>query len=214
MSQLNREELLIDGPVGKLHLLLDHPSTSPKGVAIVSHPQPLLGGSPRHIVPVTLTRHLCADGWLVVRPSFRGVGLSEGSHDSGMGETEDSRKVLRHMAAIVPGLPVALVGFSFGAHVFARLASASPGDFAALVLLGLPVGNVPGGRHYPVPDLPRDCLLVHGDRDQMAPLASLLQWAAGESRRVSLYAGADHFFQGCLGRVAEEVCRYLAHKLP
>lgn len=32
MSQLDREELLIDGPVGKLHLLLDHPSTSPKGV--------------------------------------------------------------------------------------------------------------------------------------------------------------------------------------
>lgn len=49
MSQLDCEELLIDGPVGKLHLLLDHPSTSPKGGAIVSHPQPLLGGSPRHI---------------------------------------------------------------------------------------------------------------------------------------------------------------------
>jgi hypothetical protein len=31
MSQLDREGLLIDGPVGKLHLLLDHPSTSPKG---------------------------------------------------------------------------------------------------------------------------------------------------------------------------------------
>lgn len=31
MSQLDCEELLIDGPVGKLHLLLDHPSTSPKG---------------------------------------------------------------------------------------------------------------------------------------------------------------------------------------
>lgn len=98
MSQLDREELLIDGPVGKLHLLLDHPSTSAKGVAIVSHPQPLLGGSPRHIVPVTLARQLCASGWLVVRPSFRGVGSSEGSHDGGIGETADSQSVLKHMA--------------------------------------------------------------------------------------------------------------------
>ncbi|MCX2888427.1 MULTISPECIES: alpha/beta hydrolase [Pseudomonas] len=214
MSRLDREELLIDGGVGKLHLLLDHPPTPPKGVAIVSHPQPLLGGSPRHIVPVTLARQLCASGWLAVRPSFRGVGLSEGSHDGGIGETEDSLAVLQHMAAMMPGLPIALVGFSFGAHVFARLASASPGAFDALALLGLPVGDVPGGRHYPAPALPDDCLLVHGECDQMAPLPSLLGWAAGEQRRVSVYAGADHFFKGCLGRVAEEVCRYLQYKRP
>lgn len=214
MSQLDREELLIDGPVGKLHLLLDHPSTSAKGVAIVSHPQPLLGGSPRHIVPVTLARQLCASGWLVVRPSFRGVGSSEGSHDGGIGETADSQSVLKHMAGIMPGRPIALIGFSFGAHVFARLACASVGEFDALALLGLPVGDVPGGRHYPAPDLPDDCLLVHGECDRMAPLVSLMDWAAGEHRRVSVYAGADHFFKGCLSRVAEEVCRYLQDKLP
>ncbi|MDH0704963.1 alpha/beta hydrolase [Pseudomonas sp. GD03862] len=214
MSQLDREELLIDGPVGKLHLLLDHPSTSPKGVVIVSHPQPLLGGSPRHIVPVTLARQLCACGWLVVRPSFRGVGLSEGSHDGGIGETADSQVVLKHMAGIMPGLPIALIGFSFGAYVFARLASAAAGEFDALALLGLPVGDVPGGRHYPAPDLPDDCLLVHGGCDQMAPLVSLMDWAAGEHRRVSVYAGADHFFKGCLSRVGEEVCRYLQDKRP
>ncbi|MFV3290401.1 alpha/beta hydrolase [Pseudomonas sp. NY11955] len=214
MSQLDREELLIDGPVGKLHLLLDHPSIPPKGVAIVSHPQPLLGGSPRHIVPVTLARQLCASGWLVVRPSFRGVGLSEGAHDGGIGETQDSQVVLRHMAGIMPGLPIALIGFSYGAHVFARLACAAAGEFDALALLGLPVGDVPGGRSYPAQDLPDDCLLMHGERDQMAPLGNLLGWAAGEQRSVSVYAGADHFFKGCLGRVAEEVCRYLEHKRP
>lgn len=214
MSQLDREELLIDGPVGKLHLLLDHPSTSPKGVVIVSHPQPLLGGSPRHIVPVTLARQLCASGWLVVRPSFRGVGLSEGCHDGGIGETTDSQVVLKHMAGIMPGLPIALIGFSFGAYVFARLASAAAGEFDALALLGLPVGDVPGGRHYPAPDLPDDCLLVHGGYDQMAPLVSLMDSAAGEHRRVSVYAGADHFFKGCLSRVGEEVCRYLQDKGP
>lgn len=40
----------------------------------------------------------------------------------------------------------------------------------------------------------------------MAPLANLLQ------RAVSVYAGANHFFKGCLGRVAEQVSAHLALK--
>lgn len=55
MSQLDREGLLIDGPVGKLHLLLDHPSTSPKG----GYRQPSatnVGRQPRHIFKGCLSR--------------------------------------------------------------------------------------------------------------------------------------------------------------
>ncbi|MFP3334751.1 alpha/beta hydrolase, partial [Pseudomonas sp. SIMBA_064] len=72
MSDALRNQLLIDGPASQIELLIDHPAGPPKGVVLVSHPQPLLGGSPRHIVPLTLARQLCAAGWQVVRPSFRG----------------------------------------------------------------------------------------------------------------------------------------------
>ncbi len=181
-------------------------------LALVSHPQPLLGGSPRHIVPLTLARQLCADGWQVVRPSFRGVGQTQGTHDEGIGEAEDSIAVIRHLTQAMPKLPVALVGFSFGAYVFARVACALEGQLQAVALMGLPVGDVPGGRYYAPQPVPIDCLLLHGEQDEMAPLANLMQWAGPEQRAVSVYAGANHFFKGCLGRAAEQVVAYLAMK--
>ena len=73
-----------------------------------------------------------------------------------------------------PDLPLALVGFSFGAYVFARTARDLAQPAEALVLMGLPVGTVPGGRHYEPMALPADCLLLHGEADEMAPLANLL----------------------------------------
>lgn len=63
MSDTPRNPLLIDGAVGQIELLIDYPDGPPKGLVLVSHPQPLLGGSPRHIVPLTLARQLRAAGW-------------------------------------------------------------------------------------------------------------------------------------------------------
>jgi len=212
MSDALRNPLLIDGPAGQIELLIDHPAGPPKGVVLVSHPQPLLGGSPRHIVPLTLARQLCAAGWQVVRPSFRGVGQTQGAHDEGIGEAQDCIAVIRHFSRELPELPIALVGFSFGAYVFARVACALEGQLQAVALLGLPVGDVPGGRYYEPLPVPADCLLLHGEQDEMAPLANLLQWAGPEQRAVSVYAGANHFFKGCLGRAAEQVIAHLALK--
>ncbi len=39
MSDTPRNSLLIDGPVGQIELLIDHPAGPPKG-GLVSHPQP------------------------------------------------------------------------------------------------------------------------------------------------------------------------------
>ncbi|QXH53838.1 alpha/beta hydrolase [Pseudomonas fakonensis] len=212
MSSTEREEVLIDGPVGRIQLLVDHPEGQTKGIVLVSHPQPLLGGSPRHVVPLTLARQLCANGWRVVRPSFRGVGLTDGEHDAGLGETEDSLAVIEYLGRQYPQFPVSIVGFSFGAYVFARVACALSGQLQAVALLGLPVGDVPGGRHYPGLPVPTDCLLAHGELDEMAPLANLLQWAAPEHRSVSVHAGVNHFFKGCLNSVADQVITHLEQK--
>ncbi len=111
MSDAPRNPLLIDGPAGQIELLIDYSAGPPKGVVLVSHPQPLLGGSPRHIVPLTLARQLCAAGWQVVRPSFRGVGQTQGAHDEGIGEAQDCIAVIRHFRRELPALPVAWSGF-------------------------------------------------------------------------------------------------------
>lgn len=70
---------LRDGPVGAMEVLFDLPKTTALGVAVVAHPQPLLGGTALHKVPQLLARALCDAGWLVARPNFRGVGRSAGT---------------------------------------------------------------------------------------------------------------------------------------
>jgi alpha/beta superfamily hydrolase len=209
MSEEERSTQLIDGPVGKLQLLIDRPGAPAKGIALISHPQPLLGGSPKHRVPLTLSRKLCSAGWLTVRPSFRGVDGSEGEYAEGLGEAQDMLAVIAHLRREYPGLPLALVGFSFGAYVFARVAGELSPPADALALMGLPVGTVPGGRDYEAQELPAECLLLHGEADEMAPLGNLLDWARPARREVLLYAGADHFFKGCLERAVERVVEHL-----
>jgi hypothetical protein len=73
---------LLDGPAGAMEVLFDLPKTAVVGIAVVAHPQPLLGGHARHKVPHLLARGLCDAGWLVARPNFRGVGRSAGTHDA------------------------------------------------------------------------------------------------------------------------------------
>ncbi len=83
------EHHLYAGPAGDIDILIDAPVQTPRGIALITHPQPLLGGSPRHKIPHRLAHALRDDGWLAVRPAFRGVGRSAGQYDHGDGESED-----------------------------------------------------------------------------------------------------------------------------
>ncbi|MCY1432745.1 hypothetical protein D9M71_487530 [compost metagenome] len=140
------------------------------------------------------------------------MGQTEGVHDQGIGEADDTAAVIRHIAHELPQLPLSLVGFSFGAHVFARVACLLKDGLRGVALLGLPVGDVPGKRYYEPLPLPQDCLLLHGAQDEMAPLSNLMQWAAADHRSVTVFAGADHFFKGCLSAAAQQVVSYLESK--
>lgn len=208
-----REQFFINGPAGKIQIIIDRPPVPALGIVVISHPQPLLGGSPRHVVPLTLSRRLSMAGWIAVRPSFRGVDGTEGEYSGGMGETVDSAVVVRYLRRRFEGLPVAMVGFSFGAHVFARTVCDMEQEEAIekVVLLGLPIGEVEGGRHYPAMPVPERTLLIHGERDDIAPFANVLDWARSEYRPVLLFSGANHFFKGCLDQVADRILEHLGH---
>lgn len=190
----------IPGPAGNLQITVDMPDGAPHGIALVSHPQPLLGGSPRHIVPYSAARRLRAAGWIAVRPSFRGVDGSEGEYDHGVGETEDTLAIAGHLRRQYPGLPLALVGFSFGAYVYARAACRleASAPAAAIALMGLPVGTVPRGRDYEPQPLPDRALLLHGQDDDFSPLTNVLDWGTTRHHPVVVFPGTDHFFKGCL----------------
>ena len=192
---------LFDGPAGAMEVVVDAPARAPLGVAVVAHPQPLLGGSAMHKIPHLLARAIRDLGWLVARPNFRGVGASVGTHDLGIGETDDLLALVASLRAAHAGLPLALLGFSFGAFVQTRVARrlAERGDAAhRVVLAGLPVGQVEGQRSYAPDAAQPGTLIVHGENDERVPLGAVFDWARPLSQPIVVVPGADHFFTGRL----------------
>ena len=192
------EKFTLAGSVGSMECVLDLPEGAARGIALVAHPHPLYGGTMDNKVAQTLARTFVALGYVAARFNFRGVGASEGVHDHGHGETDDMAIMLAHMQARYPGLPVALAGFSFGTFVQAMLyqrllAAGTPPE--RLVLIGTAAGK------WPVPDVPQDAIVIHGEVDDTITLAQVLDWARPLDLPVIVIPGADHFFHRKLGHI-------------
>ena len=207
------ERLAVDGPAGRIEIAVDHPAGFPsdgaeapaRGIALVAHPHPLFGGTLDNKVAQTLARAFTELGYVAVRPNFRGVGASEGSHDHGEGETDDLVRVADWALGRFGPLPVALAGFSFGAYVQTRVAKRIQAE--RLVLVGVPDGLVTGGRTYRTGTVPADTVVIHGEQDETAPLANVLDWARPQELPVVVVPGADHFFHRRLHLIRDIVKR-------
>lgn len=207
------EKLLIDGPAGKIEVIVENPG-APRGIALVAHPHPIGGGANSNKVAYTLARTFLALGYAAYRPNFRGVGLSEGAHDEGEGETDDLLVVLEEAKRRCGDLPVALAGFSFGAYCQTKVAErlAAAGHPAQrLVLVGTAAGFVEGTRHYETAAVPADTIVIHGSADETVPLANLLAWAQPLDLPVVVVPGADHFFHRRLHLIRDIVTRAWRH---
>ncbi len=208
------ETVLVESPVGSVQTLLDEPETL-KGLALVAHPHPLLGGANNNKVVYTVAHCLRDFGYLALRPNFRGVGKSAGVHDHGVGETEDLLAVLDYARGRWDGdgsraLPVLLAGYSFGAFVQTRVAKrlAEAGRPAEQsILVAMATGPLEGNRQYRPESVPRGSLLIHGGRDTTVPLVNILAFAEPLDVPVTVIPGADHFFHGRLHILREIVER-------
>jgi alpha/beta superfamily hydrolase len=194
----NSEKFTLAGPAGKMEALLDLPEGAPRGIALVAHPHPLYGGTMDNKVAATLARTFVALGYVAARFNFRGVGASEGVHDDGRGEVDDMAVMMAHMQEQYPGLPVALAGFSFGTFVQAQLqqrliAEGRPAE--RLVLVGTAAGK------WPMPEVPADTILIHGELDDTITLQQVFDWARPQDLPVLVIPGADHFFHRKLGHI-------------
>lgn len=205
-----RERILLDGPDGKIEVFVEL-QAAPTGIALVAHPHPLFGGTADNKVVTTLARTFRELGCITLRPSFRGVGGSEGAHDHGVAETEDLL-VVHSLARQRFGadLPVYLAGFSFGAYVVTRLAQrlATAGDAAQrLVLVGTAAGFIEGLRRYETAAVPADTIVIHGAQDETVPLPNVLAWAESLELPITVIAGADHFFHRRLHLIRDIIRR-------
>ena len=207
------EKLLIDGPAGKIEVIMERPD-APKGIALIAHPHPLGGGANTNKVAYTLARCFVSLGYAAFRPNFRGVGGTEGVHDEGRGETDDLLAVIEDAKCRCGNIPVALAGFSFGAYVQARVAQAlaeAAHPAQRLVLVGTAAGHVEGARKYETGAVASDTIVIHGARDETVPLANVLSWAEPLDLPVIVVPGADHFFHRRLHVIRDIVTRAWRH---
>jgi hypothetical protein len=195
------ERHTIDGPAGALEIALNVPAHAPRGVALVAHPHPLQGGTLDNKVAQTLAKTFYALGYIATRFNFRGVGRSEGTFDDGVGETADALAALAYaLARFSPGAPTApvvLAGFSFGTYVQTKVAQAVAAE--RLVLVG------PAVRRFAVAPLPADTIVIHGEEDDIVPLADVFAWARPQELPVVVFPGCGHFFHGRLPALARTI---------
>jgi alpha/beta superfamily hydrolase len=210
------------GSAGRLEALVNEGTPDAPFAAVICPPHPLAGGTMHNKVVYHAMKALNDPewglGWPVLRFNFRGTGLSQGEYD-GAAEAEDVLAALDWLESEYK-LPLAAVGFSFGAAM--ALAACCGGGkqvarVAAVAALGLPTQVAGFACQYP---FLRDCaipkLFLSGDQDQFAPAAQLAQVAAAaaEPKRLALVPGADHFFTGQLELVQRALSGWLKEQLP
>ena len=150
-----------------------------------------------------LARGLRHSGAVVLRFNFRGVNLSEGSYDEGIGEVEDARAALEFLRARYPGLPFSLAGFSFGSRVILSL-GCEPVGASRLIAAGFPASYRDSAAlgHCGVPRI-----FVQSTNDQYGPRPAMQSYFDGLSgdKRLIWVDAEDHFFAGALDELEATV---------
>ena len=184
-----------------------NPQVTPRQVALVCHPHPLHGGTMHNKVVFRAAKATVLLGLPTLRFNFRGAGKSMGTFTGGAGEREDVRAALDYLAAHFPGLPVCLMGFSFGSWVGLAVGAADA-RVSTLVGLGLPVGSLDFDF---LRDVRKPKLLLQGTRDEFGPRAEVqaLYDALQDPKRIYWVEDADHFFTGKLDEVQEALRQFL-----
>jgi len=202
------------GSAGLIEAVVDLPRGSSRplreaaAVAIVCHPHPLFGGTLQNKVTYRIARGLTRAGFATLRFNFRGVGRSAGEHDEGRGEADDVRTAMTFMLAEVPGAPLLLAGYSFGAHVASRVAVEDPRALG--LLLAGPALRVSSFDHLLACAKPKWLLAAERDPFGEAPLVEQLVARMTPPVELTLFPGEEHAFSGSLPGVerrAEEVGR-------
>lgn len=198
------ESLFVSGPAGRLEALLEEPEANePVTAALVCHPHPQHGGTMHNKVVYRIARGLRRQGAAVLRFNYRGVNLSEGHYDKGIGEIDDARAALHLLRARYPALPLTLAGFSFGSRIALRVALETA-DTQRVIAVGVPARYL---ETESFPPLAARRHFILSTRDQYCPVAEFEAKFATlpEPKSAHLIAANDHFFAGALDKLETAV---------
>lgn len=207
----------IPGPAGRLEALLDEPgkgrAVNPEGLVelgapgplqaavVFGHPHPRYGGTMHTKIVYQSAKALARIGCVVLRFNFRGVGLSDGQFDEGVGEKDDFRAALEYMSSQYPGTPLWAAGMSFGSWV-ALTAGAQDLRVSALIGVAMPIARY-DFEVVRTSQTPK--FFIHGERDEVGSLKDVRDFyaRAADPKELVVIDSADHVFDGQAGEVAD-----------
>ena len=166
----------------------------PQAVAVISHPHPLHGGTMNNKVVTTVVKACGLSGVIAIRHHFRGVGQTEGLHDNGVGELEDTLAVIDDAKQQYPYLPLIIIGFSFGAAMSIQAAQQHPD--ATLLAIAPPI--------YPtisnVRLIENSWHVLMGDADEVIAVETVKNWLKAQENPAieHWFPDTSHFFHGKL----------------
>ena len=99
-----------------------------------------------------------------------------------------------------------LAGFSFGSFVQTRVAKRLAAE--RMVLVG------PAVNRFAAETVPPNTLVIHGEHDDVVPLAAVLDWARPQNLPVVVVPGGEHFFHGRLNLLSDIILRWFGRSAP
>jgi alpha/beta superfamily hydrolase len=200
-----RRKFTLPGPAGLLEGVVHLPDGEPRALALIAHPLTVDGGSMDNKIVTTLANTFAELGCAAFRFNFRGAGASSGEFTGGDGEEEDLVAVAHFAHDQFGDLPLVLAGFSFGGYVAARATvSLKPRH---LVLVGPSVHRLVQQFKLSsdMPPVPKDTLVIHGEKDEIIALDAVLAWARPQRVPVVVVPDTGHFFHRRLPLLADLV---------
>ncbi len=209
-------EVIFNGPDGRIEGRYQHAKTPNAPIALVLHPHPQYGGTMNNKVVYALYQTFVAKGFSVLRFNFRGVGRSQGQFDNGQGELSDAASSLDWLQTQNPNAPACwIAGFSFGAWIAMQLMMRRP-EIGGFISVAPPASIYDFSFLAPCP---ASGLIVHGDKDELVPLAAVNKLAQKLSSQKNIkidyrvIEGADHFFASHGDNLNQIVESYLMRAL-
>jgi len=209
-------DVIFPGPSGRIEGRYSPGAGENPPIALVLHPHPLGGGSMQDRVTVQLYRIFMERGFSTLRFNFRGVGRSQGTFDSGIGELSDAAAAIDWMQTMNPEARITWVaGYSFGAWIAMQLLMRRP-EIDGFIAVSPPV------THYDLSFLapcPASGLIVYGNKDTVSPpddverIVTRIRTQKNIKVDYKMVEGANHFYLNHLEQVEKLASTYLDERL-
>ena len=180
---------------------------------VMCHPHPLHGGSMDNNVVVAVTFGLADAGIASLRFNFRGVGNSQGEHAHGKKEHEETLMAMEFLGALpdVDDDRIALGGYSFSTRVIC----AHKQLYKKPQAIALVAPSLEAITDSPLQKDNTPRMIITGDRDRLVNSDGVDDQLGKFDPPADYHVvpGADHFWVGQEGQMAEKVVQFFLDHL-